>query len=266
MKVLNQMYKVWGECPTDLEDMILWIERAGRICYKSQDKIVEGSGGTFVNNIVKRGHWSVLEHSNVVLRAGHCDFNSKFLTRSPVGKSTFVGGNLRAWMEQRDVFTLDGFFTSGLYKQTAVKDNTNIPLDLKRVTVELLTDRAVLAEITRHRDDCAFSVESQRYCSYKDELEVILPWHYKDVHSGEIWAMAMQSAERAYKSLLEAGESPEKARSVLPNSTAVHMVVTANLKEWQHIFKLRCSKRAYPQIRELLTGVQDEFINRGWNT
>ena len=44
----------------------------------------------------------------------------------------------------------------------------------------------------------------------------------------------------------------QEARAVLPNCTKTEVVVTANLREWRNIFKLRCSRKAHPQIREVM--------------
>ena len=44
------------------------IERAGRTCYKSEDKITDESAATFIAMILKRGHESVLEHASASFR------------------------------------------------------------------------------------------------------------------------------------------------------------------------------------------------------
>ena len=63
MKIIEQSSNIWGECPAGKDEAILWVERAGRICYRSEDKIVEGSGRKFVDGIIRRGHGAVLEKS-----------------------------------------------------------------------------------------------------------------------------------------------------------------------------------------------------------
>ena len=45
--------------------------------------------------------------------------------------------------------------------------------------------------------------------------------------------------------------TPQEARSVLPNSLKTEVVMTANLREWRHFFKLRTAPAAHPQMREL---------------
>lgn len=45
------------------EDAEKVIERAGRTCYKSEEKITDSSAREFISMIIKRGHESVLEHA-----------------------------------------------------------------------------------------------------------------------------------------------------------------------------------------------------------
>ena len=49
----------------------------------------------------------------------------------------------------------------------------------------------------------------------------------------------MKSCEDAYFKLLNFGLTPQQARAVLPNSLKTEVVMTANLREWRHFFKLR---------------------------
>jgi len=62
----------------------------------------------------------------------------------------------------------------------------------------------------------------------------------------------MDTAIAAYNKLIMSGATPQEARSVLPNSLKTEIVVTANLREWRHILKLRTAKTAHPQMRELM--------------
>lgn len=164
------------------------IERCGRVCYKSEDKITETSAQAFVGNIIQRGHEAVLEHASV--------------------------------------------------------------------TVKFTVDRGVSHEIVRHRL-AAYCQESTRYCNYsKDgfggEITVIKPLYLEEgTRAFACWRGACETAESAYFSLLEWGCSPQEARAVLPNSLKTEVVMTANLREWRHFFKLRTAPAAHPQMREV---------------
>ena len=134
-------------------------------------------------------------------------------------------------------------------------------------TVRFVCDRGVTHELVRHRL-AAYSQESTRYANYsKDkfgsEISVIRPIFWKEGTGGYArWERAMADAERAYLDLVEAGARPEEARSVLPNSLKTEIVMTANLREWRHVFKLRCAGPAHPQIREIMLPLLDEFNRR----
>ena len=83
------------------------------------------------------------------------------------------------------------------------------------------------------------------------------PGLYSDDHNlhepARLWIRAMLDAEDNYISLMEYFKwTPQQARAVLPNSLKTEIVVTANFREWRHIFKLRCAKTAHPQMREIM--------------
>lgn len=134
------------------------------------------------------------------------------------------------------------------------------------MTVKFICDRGVTHELVRHRL-CAFSQESTRYCNYKGGVTFVIP-PWVDIEEGEystnheptqpwssatwLWFRTMLFSERHYKELLGENWSPQQARSVLPNSLKTEIVVTANFREWRHIFRLRCSKAAHPQMREVM--------------
>jgi thymidylate synthase (FAD) len=125
------------------------------------------------------------------------------------------------------------------------------------LTFRLITDRGMLAELTRHRL-ASYSVESTRYVKY-DDINFIYPFYeggrIKENHqSYDIWHKAMLDAKDAYQMLLYKN-NPEIARSVLPMSLATDIVMTANLREWLHILNLRTAKNAHPQMQELMRQV-----------
>ena len=66
----------------------------------------------------------------------------------------------------------------------------------------------------------------------------------------------------SYIELINLGATPQEARSILPNSLKTEIVITMNLREWRHFFKLRCSEEAHPQMRELTLPLLKEFRNQ----
>ena len=211
--------------PDDVMTIYLDIERAGRTAYCSFDKMADGSARKFVEMIVKRGHDAVLEFGTI--------------------------------------------------------------------TVEFNTDRGVSHELVRHRIGTAFVQQSTRYCNYSKDNDrfdghvhfVIPPWteipcgvidilvtgHVTvngipvkdddplyDNFGGE-YVAALVAYEAMYKAALLSGWSPQQARTLLPHSTLAPIVVKANLREWLHILKLRTSKAAHPQMREVMIPLGHEL-------
>ncbi|MCI9081130.1 MAG: FAD-dependent thymidylate synthase [Lachnospiraceae bacterium] len=171
------------------------IEKIGRVCYKSEDRIDSDSAEKFIAAIIKRGHESVIEHESV--------------------------------------------------------------------TVKVICDRGVTHEIVRHRV-ASYSQESTRYCNYsKDKfqnqisvIDISTGFAYDmnnpvDCKKYKIWQESMECAEKYYFQMIEAGASPQEARAVLPNSLKTEIVMTMNLREWRHFFKLRIDNGAHPQMREV---------------
>jgi thymidylate synthase (FAD) len=50
------------------EELLKKIEYIGRVCYKSEDRIKEGSAEKFIGNILKNGHESVVEHGSITVK------------------------------------------------------------------------------------------------------------------------------------------------------------------------------------------------------
>ncbi len=121
------------------------------------------------------------------------------------------------------------------------------------IIVRFVTNRGVTHELVRHRL-FSFAQESTRYVRYDGKMEFIRPcwWEESTPAQQETWESAMKDAEKYYLELLKSGWRPEQAREVLPNSLKTEIVVKGNIREWRHMFALRCSKKAHPQIRALM--------------
>lgn len=142
-------------------------------------------------------------------------------------------------------------FAAGVIKRghEAVLEHFNI-------TVRFICDRGVSHEIVRHRL-ASYCQESTRYCNYSkdgfgNEITVIKPCYLEEDSEGyDDWKQACLIAESYYMKMLSLGHSAQEARAVLPNSLKTEVVMTANLREWRHFFKLRTDKPAHHQMREI---------------
>lgn len=146
-------------------------------------------------------------------------------------------------------------------------------LEHESISVRFIVDRGVSHELVRHRL-AAFSQESTRYCNYKGGVTFIIP-PWVDIPEGnysefkqnikgaqKIWFYTCLQSEIDYTDLINAGWSPQQARSVLPNSLKTEIVMTANLREWRHVLKLRTSKAAHPQMREVMNPLLAELTEK----
>jgi len=222
MEVIKPTYEIMSE--PNWDEVLTGLERAIRTCYKSEDAITPESADTLIRGIIKRGHESTLEHHSM--------------------------------------------------------------------TVRFVCDRGVTHEMVRHRH-CSFSQESTRYVGYSPdcknfagEMQFILPcwldgklvgtwdverWIHETNYYDECdmiypaeyeWLLALLRSGQSYKTLIEKGWNPEHARSVLPNSLKSEIVVTTNIRDWRHIFSLRCDKTAHPQMRELMVPLWTELAGK----
>lgn len=158
-------------------------------------------------------------------------------------------------------------FVKGLLKR-----GHESPLEFGEIMFEIVTSRDVMAEITRHRV-ASFAIQSQRYVdeSKTGDIEFIKPMFYKDepddpecaykdpiFAASMMWRDQMENIEETYKSMRAIGLRNEDARKVLPNSTATRIMMKVNLRELLHLYKLRSSIAAYPEMRECMRLLKEE--------
>lgn len=135
------------------------------------------------------------------------------------------------------------------------------------VSVDFVCDRGISHELVRHRI-ASFTQESTRYCNYSSdrfnsEITVVEPLFFAiGTDAYETWLSACYKSEEMYFRLLGIGYTPQEARCVLPNSLKTELVMTANLREWRHFFKLRCAPTAHPQMRELAVPLMCEMSEK----
>lgn len=222
MKFIKPSYEIITDI--DGKAILERLERATRTAYKSEDKVKEGSAETLIKKVVhKLKHESVIEHESV--------------------------------------------------------------------SVRIICDRGITHEIVRHRL-ASYTQESTRYCNYTKNIfdngmRFIIPVWFdeetkkglkegkfktsEDIEKADIkdkgsfmyWWSAMQRSEHLYNELVNKHKwTPQQARSILPNSLKTEIVMTANLREWRHFFKLRSSEKAHPQLREITIPMLEEFKTR----
>ena len=130
-------------------------------------------------------------------------------------------------------------------------------LEHEKISVIWECTRGVSHELVRHRL-ASYSQESQRYVKY-GELECIEPIGLDESQYTE-WLKGCSHSEASYMQLLDLGCKPQDARDVLCNAAKTRVAITANIREWRHIFKLRTALAAHPQMRQMAVATLEEFI------
>ena len=153
-----------------------------------------------------------------------------------------------------------------------IKSGHESVIEHESISVRFIVDRGVTHELVRHRL-AAFSQESTRYCDYSGGVTFIIPpwvdipealydsdeYCYQCDTLSARWFISMENAAEDYQSLIKQGWTPQQARTVLPNSLKTEIVMTANLREWRHVLKLRTSSAAHPQMREIMNPLLSEL-------
>ncbi|MDR2098979.1 MAG: FAD-dependent thymidylate synthase [Rickettsiales bacterium] len=167
----------------------------------------------------------------------------------------------RTCYKSNDLITPD---SARAFVEKLAKRGHESVIDHYNITVRFVCNRGFTHELVRHRL-AAYSQESTRYCNYtKDkfgnEITVIKPCEVAEGTSEyDVWKNAMENAEKSYFALINGGSKPENARGVLPIDVKTEIVMTANLREWRHVFRMRTSPAAHPSMRELMIPLQKEF-------
>ena len=136
-------------------------------------------------------------------------------------------------------------------------------LEFGSIIIRLICDRGVTHELVRHRLS-SYAQESTRYCNYSkdkfgNEITVVKPVQMeKDSGSYTVWKSTCEEAEKCYFELLAQNVSQQVARSVLPTCLKTDIVMKTNFRELGHIFKLRISPKAHPDISYIFDKIYRE--------
>ena len=128
-------------------------------------------------------------------------------------------------------------------------------------TWRITTLRAVATELRTHRH-ASFMQESQRRVRYEEALPVVMPATLKGTLEADLWKAQMRDSHDVYLYLLEHGQKPEDARTVLPLATATRMLAKMNLREFRHFLNVRTDKPAWREMRILANLMAEAFAKQ----
>lgn len=233
MKIERPQYEIWLQKPGEL-GIYQQIERAGRVCYKSENNTTNDSAKPFVDRMIQSEHYAMLEHGTVYLVCNHGELplytSNKFSRCHTIDGKDYITTNLRVLAENK---AMDDLKYLSDYEEGKHE---------LRITVHFTTQIAITREYNRHRAN-SMAEQSTRYCNYSknkfdNEITINLPtWVEEEGYNGsqekedyrledmcadiaegraqewsklDTWIFANQAAEYAYMKLIEAGCKPQE--------------------------------------------------------
>lgn len=206
MRFIKAKYEIWEPKECNSKNILEAIERAAKVCYKSEGNIKEGSALPFVKGLIKRGHTSCLEHGNIYLfvneKKMHEYWNNRFAKNLKM--DSYIDFVLKCRESIDKTLTYSDYRISGKYiangdEPTEIYLYTNarfvyekcpklfwdIILDrelpnfislftpekndpYRRQTVFFTADQRITEEFIRHRV-ASPNKESTRYCVYSSD-------------------------------------------------------------------------------------------------
>lgn len=206
------------------DDQLKFLELAGRVCYKSEDRITDASASKFVAMICKNHHESVLEHVSATVR--------------------FVGSRSMSHQLVR-------------HRIASYSQESQRYVNYGKKGYQVVCPPTIGLSPGPYY----YAVEGILAGSFymDEELRTPVPgWAFTDL--SHLWLLSRASEYVEYQQYIKAGIPPEDARECLPNASKTEVVATYNLRQWRHIFEERAlNKHAQWQIRGLMKQVLSSF-------
>lgn len=292
MKIQKPKYEIWEQIAGEA-GIYKQIERAGRVCYKSEDHTTGDSAKPFVERMIQSEHFAMLEHGTVYLVCQHGELplylTNKFSRCHTIDDKDFITTNMRVLAENKALGDLK-------YLSDYIPGKHEL-----RITVHFTTQISITREYNRHRAN-SMAEQSTRYCNYSknkfgNEITINLPeWvsqqpEYdnnttevapedfaslcQEVANGkaqewsklQYWLFANLAAEFSYMNMVNAGCKPQEARAILPLDCNTELVHTAFISDWRHFFDLRAlgtTGAPHPDAKLLAFPLMQEFQEKGF--
>lgn len=299
MKFINPKVEIIEQAP-GVTGMYQHIEKLGRLSYKSEAHIEEGSAEKFILMLIKRGHTACLEQGTVYLHQGFKDASRRV---SGEMYQHYLHNPYSVVNVVEDGPATDYYITTNyrvLIENNWIEDLAFMvnPCEHheKRVSFHIICDRGVSHELVRHRV-FSFIQESTRYCNYaKDkfgnQISCIIPsWATNEFHEGDTFDANDIAADKVVMSLLNkkytgkgmllitgcvSGEAtylemvktttPQEARAVLPNATKTELGMTGTVEQWKDFLRLRSpkydAKGMHPDMAVIGDLIYDALVNQ----
>lgn len=230
------------------EEVINKIAKVARTCYKSENASTPEKDKKLVENLVKSGHEAMIEFFDITVKFTCDRITSQSIVRCRL--ASFAQESTRYCNYSKDKFNNELTFIipswldipEGQYKWEDQNPLLTAGMSIEEAGYDDSSNLWI-------KDDIG-----DGYVEYKR--------HYKDWMETERFMQSLQAAEDSYLELIEYGWKAQQARMVLPMSIKTEINMKANLREWRHFFKLRCSTAAHPDIRVLALDLLEQMHNQ----
>ena len=289
MKLIKQSFEILEQTDYSLKGIKQFIERCGRVCYKSEDRITDTSYEKFVDMLIKKDHARPLEFGTVHLKMKSSNFQG--FMQALYAEGIFNDVWIKSNYKEEVIYTTTNYryylnmvkYIPFIKNYFTEEDNEYYP---KRYTVHMILSRGVMNEFRTHVT-LSHLAESTRYCAYNkdkfnNEVTFIIPnwvdsikegtytkdhefppmWGYDNWMDSE-WFYAMCRAEETYLTMVREYLVPQQAREVLPLSVKSELISCGFGSAWDNFFYRRCAKDAHPMAREIATSLENKFKEMG---
>lgn len=290
MRLVKQQHRIIPQ-EEGLQGIYKQIELAARVCYKSEDKITEGSAEKLVQRLIDSKHYAMLEHGTVYLTIPCTEWETFIEFSDAYGSNPYTDWDDSEceWGRQGNVYIttnyrviIENHWEDDLQFMCEPTEN-----HVKRYSVLFTTSRQIAMELLRHRV-MSFSMESTRYCNYSkgkfgNEITCITPIGANlaecsyNFDNTEDWLELTNpervvlkdfvTAEYSYFKALNYGWTAQQAAVVLPNALKADIMITGFIDGWNHLFDLRVKGTTgapHPQMKALMEPVYNEFVEKGY--
>lgn len=296
MKLIKQSFEILEQKDFSLVGIKKFIERCGRVCYKSENRITDTSYEKFVNMLESRGHDRPLEFGTVHLKLtlNALDLFQETVVVSKMFNHQWIQWDIEEDSEDNEYYA---YMTTNyryylallneapwLSKYLDSNDNKFYP---KRYTVHFIISRGIMDEFRTHIG-LSHLAESTRYCNYSkdkfdneitfikpcwlddEKLKLYGPYHtvIRDKSPESIFIANLNNVERDYLDLIKLGWTPQQARSILPLGIKSELISCGFEDAWKNFMRRRSPKYgdpgSHPMAAEIADKLCEEFLKRGF--
>jgi thymidylate synthase (FAD) len=218
-------------CENELGNGVLrLIEKSGRTCYKTEGNIDDiEKTKLFVQDKIKKGHLSIIEHVSICIRAITDRGVTHELVRHRI--ASYSQESTRYCNYAKDKFGNEITVIIPVEFYDIYQNDWEELLKTGKVHPEELWQR------------------------FGDGNETLKPLYEQFT----IWYKSCSQIETNYLEMIKKGAAAQLARSILMHSLKVEIVVTFNVREWLHFFEMRDHSAAHPQMRQLAHSIHTKF-------